>query len=452
MSHASAPWSRPSPPVQDPPRTRSLFYHRLAHADPRHRWWMPLVEGLILLAVLLLLTIVFLLVMVFAAPERIDGDLLAMNQLDPVVFFILFGSVVLMLPSALLARLVLGPRPLGLIFSVTGRIRWKWLLTCFVAAVAIYALINAIAVGLELAAGGRPVSLQPAPGFWWLMASLIFVVPLQCAAEEVVFRGYLAQTIGRWLKHPAWAILLPVPLFVLGHAYDIWGQLSVGIMAVAMGIITWRTGGLEAAIALHAVNNMTVSLMAMVGLTDMNDTSGAPTDLIAVTLINGGYVALVFWLVRRNRSVAVTRTIVLPPLPQPARLPELGHRPSRLAEDASGLAAYVLDPATQRYLVLPPQYGPYSVRDGQGRYVGLLDTRTAHGAHTGDDVAPAAPGGTSSESTPRPNGSDPHGTPSPAPPAGPHGTTTPPSPGATPPPAAPGERNVAPTYTGRHDG
>lgn len=405
---------------------------------------MPLVEGLILLAVLLLLTIVFLLVMVFAAPERIDGDLLAMNQLDPVVFFILFGSVVLMLPSALLARLVLGPRPLGLLFSVTGRIRWKWLLTCFVAAVAIYALINAIAVGLELAAGGRPVSLQPAPGFWWLMALLIFVVPLQCAAEEVVFRGYLAQTIGRWLKHPAWAILLPVPLFVLGHAYDIWGQLSVGIMAVAMGIITWRTGGLEAAIALHAVNNMTVSLMAMVGLTDMNDTSGAPTDLIAVTLINGGYVALVFWLVRRNRSVAVTRTIVLPPLPQPARLPELGHRPSRLAEDASGLAAYVLDPATQRYLVLPPQYGPYSVRDGQGRYVGLLDTRTAHGAHTGDDVAPAVPGepwgDTSSESTSRPNGSDSHG------------TATPPSPGATPPPATPGERDVAPTYTGRHDG
>lgn len=401
---------------------------------------MPLVEGLILLAVLLLLTIVFLLVMVFAAPERIDGDLLAMNQLDPVVFFILFGSVVLMLPSALLARLVLGPRPLGLLFSVTGRIRWKWLLTCFVAAVAIYALINAIAVGLELAAGGRPVSLQPAPGFWWLMALLIFVVPLQCAAEEVVFRGYLAQTIGRWLKHPAWAILLPVPLFVLGHAYDIWGQLSVGIMAVAMGIITWRTGGLEAAIALHAVNNMTVSLMAMVGLTDMNDTSGAPTDLIAVTLINGGYVALVFWLVRRNRSVAVTRTIVLPPLPQPARLPELGHRPSRLAEDASGLAAYVLDPATQRYLVLPPQYGPYSVRDGQGRYVGLLDTRAAHGAHTGDDVAPAVPGEPSGESTSRPNGSDPHG------------TATPPSPGATPPPATPGERDVAPTYTGRHDG
>ncbi len=401
---------------------------------------MPLVEGLILLAVLLLLTIVFLLVMVFAAPERIDGDLLAMNQLDPVVFFILFGSVVLMLPSALLARLVLGPRPLGLLFSVTGRIRWKWLLTCFVAAVAIYALINAIAVGLELAAGGRPVSLQPAPGFWWLMALLIFVVPLQCAAEEVVFRGYLAQTIGRWLKHPAWAILLPVPLFVLGHAYDIWGQLSVGIMAVAMGIITWRTGGLEAAIALHAVNNMTVSLMAMVGLTDMNDTSGAPTDLIAVTLINGGYVALVFWLVRRNRSVAVTRTIVLPPLPQPARLPELGHRPSRLAEDASGLAAYVLDPATQRYLVLPPQYGPYSVRDGQGRYVGLLDTRAAHGAHTGDDVAPAVPGEPSGESTSRPNGSDPHG------------TATPPSPGATPLPAAPGERDLAPTYTGRHDG
>mgnify|MGYP001763104271 CR=1 FL=1 len=163
-----------------------------------------------------------------------------------------------------------------------------------------------------------------------------------------------------------------------------------------------------------------------------------------MALINGGYVALVFWLVRRNRSVAVTRTIVLPSPPQPARLPELGHRPPRLAADASGLAAYVLDPATQRYLVLPPQYGPYSVRDGQGRYVGLLDTRTAHGAHAGHDVAPAAlgepSGSISDESAPRVHGPDPHG------------TTTPPSPGTTPPPAGPGERDNTPTYTGRHDG
>jgi hypothetical protein len=65
--------------------------------------------------------------------------------------------------------------------------------------------------------------------------------------------------IGRWLRHPAFAILLPVPLFVLGHGYDLLGQIGVGLFAVAAGWLTWRTGGLEAAIALHVVNNLSGS-------------------------------------------------------------------------------------------------------------------------------------------------------------------------------------------------
>ena len=280
-----------------------------------------------------------------------------------------------LLPSALLARLVLGPRPLGLIFSVTGRIRWKWLLLCFLVAVGVYAVVNLAGIGLDLATGGTPTSVQLAPGFGWLLATTLIVVPLQCTAEEVVFRGYLAQMVGRWLKHPAWAILLPVPLFVAGHVYDVWGLLSVAIMAVSMGIVTWRTGGLEAGIALHAVNNMTVSLFAMLGLVDMNETSGAPTDLVTEVILNGAFIALVFWLVKRHPEVAVTRTVVLPQPPAPPRLPAV--RPAAIAADRSGLAAYPYDSATQTYLSLPPQYGPYVVRDGQGRYVGVLDTRGA---------------------------------------------------------------------------
>ncbi|KIC69808.1 MULTISPECIES: CPBP family intramembrane glutamic endopeptidase [Kocuria] len=361
--------------VQPAPRTRTYFYHRLARTDPHHRWWMPLVEGLILFGIFMVLSILFGIVLALAFPETLTEDVLAANQLDPVVYFMLFASVALLLPSALLARLVLGPRPLGLIFSVTGRIRWKWLLLCFLVAVGVYAVVNLAGIGLDLATGGTPTSVQLAPGFGWLLATTLIVVPLQCTAEEVVFRGYLAQMVGRWLKHPAWAILLPVPLFVAGHVYDVWGLLSVAIMAVSMGIVTWRTGGLEAGIALHAVNNMTVSLFAMLGLVDMNETSGAPTDLVTEVILNGAFIALVFWLVKRHPEVAVTRTVVLPQPPAPPRLPAV--RPAAIAADRSGLAAYPYDSATQTYLSLPPQYGPYVVRDGQGRYVGVLDTRGA---------------------------------------------------------------------------
>ncbi|MDF2498717.1 MAG: family intrarane metalloprotease protein, partial [Arthrobacter koreensis] len=57
----------------------------------------------------------------------------------------------------------------------------------------------------------------------------VAVVPFQAAAEEYAFRGLLMQVIGSWLRHPAFAILLPVPLFVLGHGYGLVGQIDVAI-------------------------------------------------------------------------------------------------------------------------------------------------------------------------------------------------------------------------------
>lgn len=376
------------PPQHVPPeRLRTLAYHRLSHADRRHEWWKPLVEGLIGVVVYVILAVALSVpYVVIAQPEWATSgtvDMDQIDQLDPVNFFYLFASVVLMAPAALLARLIMGPRPLGLILSVTGRLRWAWLLKCLLLALVLFVVINGVSVVIDAFDGGEPVNVAMAPGFWWLLLMLVLLVPVQCFAEELVFRGYLAQTIGRWLKHPAWAILLPVPLFMAGHLYDIWGQLSVGVMAVAMGVVTWRTGGLEAGSALHIVNNCTVTLMAMFGLVDMNDTSGGPSELIFTAVLNAGYVALIFRMVRRN-PVAVTRTVVLPAPPQ---LPPLAARSRALAGNRSDLAAYVVDPRGGNYLALPAQFGPYTVRDGQGRPVGMLDVRSdADAAH--QDPAP----------------------------------------------------------------
>lgn len=442
MSDQHAPWSHPSPPVhgQAPqehpgeaaapgsgpvhaagrglvpagaavrnagpgPRAarRVLAYHRLAHADPHHAWWKPLVEGPLLIAFYLLFSVLFLIVFAVVFPGRLDvDDLLEMDQLDPVNFFFMFTSVALLLPSALLARLVMGPRPLGLLLSVTGRIRWGWLLKCALLALAIYLVVNGISAVLSLAAGARPEPLQPAPGFWWLLLLLVVIVPLQCASEELVFRGYLAQSVGRWLKHPAWAILLPVPLFVAGHVYDVWGLSSVGIMAVTMGIVTWRTGGLEAGIALHTVNNCFVTFLGMLGLADMNDTTGSPLDLVYELAINALFLAAVFRLTR-GTGIAVTRTVLLPPPPQP---PAPSARPAVLAEDRSGLAVHVVDPRSHDYFTLPPRYGPYTVRDARGNTVGILDVRSQHGypprdGGPSDGSSPDAP-----PSDPGPGGSD----------------------------------------------
>src|SRR5699024_10625674 len=139
-----------------------------------------------------------------------------------------------------------------------------------------------------------------------------------------------------------------------------WGQTAIAIMAITMGVLTWRTGGLEAAVALHVVNNCTVTLIAVVGLADLIDTSGGPIEVLFTLAINGIFLLVVFRMARKTR-IATSRTIILPP---PPRLPALAQRPLVDSQNGSELAAFVVDPRTQNYLSLPEQYGPYTVRDG----------------------------------------------------------------------------------------
>ncbi|MEX3600151.1 MULTISPECIES: lysostaphin resistance A-like protein [Kocuria] len=380
-------------PSQVPPeQLRTLAYHRLGFADRNHEWWKPLVEGAILFFLFLVLSVLFAIPVILFMDNPMGLDNVAtMDQLDPLIFFFLFGSVALLAPAAYLARKIMGPRPLGLLHSVTGRLRWKWMLQCGLAALAIFVVINGLSILLDLMTGGEAIEFTVAPQWGWLLLMVVLLVPIQCFAEELVFRGYLMQTVGRWLKHPAWAILLPVPLFVAGHLYDVWGQASIAVMAITMGVITWRTGGLEAAVALHVVNNCTVTLMAIVGLADLSDTSGGPIDVLFTLAVNGVFLLVVFRMARKTR-IATSRTIILPP---PPRLPALAQRPRTVSQVGSELAAFVVDPRTQNYLSLPEQYGPYTVRDGQGRPVGLLDVRKTSG--------PQSPNGQSGNG-PWPNG------------------------------------------------
>ena len=60
--------------------------------------------------------------------------------------------------------------------------------------------------------------------------------------------------------------LLSAALFALAHgSMDVWILIDLGWMAAVGCWLTWRTGGLEAIIALHVVNNLlvvTLGLMA----------------------------------------------------------------------------------------------------------------------------------------------------------------------------------------------
>lgn len=294
-----------------------LAFHRLIFARRRSGWWTPLVTGILGLAIYLGF-LVFVMVVIGIAllgdPARLD-DLARLGQSggvdmgDPLMVAILLGTIALMLPAYILASLIVnGPR-VGLVSSAAGRLRWRWMLRCGALAVGVSVVLTAVGFLLP---GAMEEPGTPVPASTWpiTLVVVLLLVPVQAAAEEYIFRGYLMQSIGRWLRHPAFAILLPVPLFVLGHGYDLLGQIGVGLFALAAGWLTWRTGGLEAAIALHVVNNLSAFLLSLAsGSSPTQSTTGLVSFLWSFLLI-AGYVALVEWMLTRR---PVPRTLVLPP-------------------------------------------------------------------------------------------------------------------------------------------
>ncbi|GAA1939413.1 CPBP family intramembrane metalloprotease [Microbacterium aoyamense] len=301
-----------------------LGFHRLVFARRRPGWWTPLVVGLVGLAfyvVLTLLGVVALLVWSLVDPTIMQrllaiGEGVAFDLADPLIMAVVLGSIALMLPAYVLASLLINGRRVGLVSSAFGRLRWRWMLLCAAAGVVVAGVVTGLSFLLPAEETGGEV-LQPGdnPQLWATLIVLLLVVPFQAASEEYVFRGYLMQAIGRWLRHPAFAILLPVPLFVLGHLYDPLGQVSVGVFAVAAGWLTWRTGGLEAAISIHVVNNLLAFLLALAGLSDVNATSPGILSFIVSTVMVGAYVALVEVMFRRSgmpRTLRLTAPVAVP--------------------------------------------------------------------------------------------------------------------------------------------
>ena len=110
-------------------------------------------------------------------------------------------------------------------------------------------------------------TFDPVRFFPTLLVALIFI-PLQASMEEVLFRGYLMQWIGKGFKSPWVALLTTSILFGLMHGanpeIDEFGSALllyyIGF-GLVMGIATLMDEGLELAIGVHVGNNLYSSLI-----------------------------------------------------------------------------------------------------------------------------------------------------------------------------------------------
>lgn len=315
-------------PLPADARHGGLAFHRLVFARRRRGWWTPLVVGLlgvVFYAAMIGIVLLGVVIVALLAPDATAGFLITGVELgfdltDPLLIALLLGTIALMLPAYVLASLIVNGRGVGFISSAAGRLRWRWLLVCGALAAVVGLVLTGLSMLIPEAEGDVSGIVAPAdnPGLWATLAVVLLLVPFQAAAEEYVFRGYLQQAIGRWLRHPLFAILLPVPLFVLAHAYDPLGQAGVAVFAIAAGWLTWRTGGLEAAIALHVVNNLMAFLLALAGLSDVNASSPGALSFVYSLVLIGAFTALTEVLFRRS---GLGRTVVLTPPVDQAAMP-----------------------------------------------------------------------------------------------------------------------------------
>ncbi|MFB4312689.1 lysostaphin resistance A-like protein [Actinomadura sp. 21ATH] len=323
---AKRPWTVPPRP--------GAKYHHMARTDV-HRWWRPLVGSLVIVAAgMALVMAAGIVAMVVAAlvagefpTEAGEGGTILGDQVADLALNL--AALGLFLPIVLLVPWWIQRRRPGTLSSVAGRLRWRWLLAC--AGVAV--LFCVVSFGLSLLAStsvDEPVVEDENFVGWgrFLLAAAVILalVPFQASAEEYVFRGWLLQGIGactlenarsrvgqafgRVFRTPWPGIAAGSAVFMSLHGYTGFGMLDVFLFGAAAGWLTVRTGGLEAAIALHVLNNI-MAFMFPAAVGELTIEQGAvawqyvAADVVSMAL----YAAAVAWLARRLR----VRTTVADP-------------------------------------------------------------------------------------------------------------------------------------------
>lgn len=207
-------------------------------------------------------------------------------------------GIATLIPIACLLMLVLHRvRPRWLV-SVQPGVRWRYLLICL--GIALVSL-NGVLLLSEVLTRTLP-TYAPQPGFWGFLVVVVLTSPIQAVAEELFFRGYLAQALGSLVARPWFGVVVSSVLFALLHGTQnlplFLNRLAFGLLAA---LLVWKTGGLEAGIAAHIVNNVFAYVIAglTTGIATLKTVQGVSWTGSAVQVVSFALFAGLAYLVFR---------------------------------------------------------------------------------------------------------------------------------------------------------
>jgi membrane protease YdiL (CAAX protease family) len=242
-------------------------------------------------------------------PEQLERGTV---PITPLVLLASNLSLALMIPISMgLQWVFFGVRPRW-IWSVAGRLRWGWLGRLALVIVPVWALYV-----------GAAFAVAPEGGFAFdgtalaLIVVIVLTTPLQATGEEVGLRGLVQRSVGSWFARGRTAFLVSTVvsgiLFGLAHfAADPWLIAYYVLFGAAMSIAAHFTGGLEAPILIHSVNNVLLLLVAAFagqldeGI-DRGAGTGGPFMLLPIAVVLLGALLAVWWG-RRTRVLVTAPT------------------------------------------------------------------------------------------------------------------------------------------------
>jgi len=151
--------------------------------------------------------------------------------------------------------------------------------------------------------------------FFPFLLLVLLLTPLQCAAEELVFRGYAMQGLARLTRSPALIAILSSLIFTLPHLLNPEAQrhglLIMGANYFAIGMllatVALRDGRLELAIGVHAANNVFLAVVANYEesalRTESIFTARELDPYYSLVTIVAGALAFHAWIFRRTTPV-----------------------------------------------------------------------------------------------------------------------------------------------------
>lgn len=295
----------------------SQDYYGLLRTE-RYRWWKGLLGIVLLLLGLFLASAVAAVIgiVIDVGQGEITLDQLTAEEISasripmgPALFIASNVGLAAMIPlSVLLNRMLFGQRG-GWLSSVAGKFRWRWLLWCLLLVgvpwLAYYAVMLAVAPVDE-----GPVVLSGSVVVLLLLT--LVTTPLQAAGEEWGFRAFIQRCLAAMVPDPrigvgVAAILGSAMFMVLHVAADPWLNLFYFGLGLVFTALVWRTGGLEAAVTLHTVNNLSalvpVILTGQLG-SSLDRSAGTGDWSVLAPLVLGAVLVVVVERLARRRGVA----------------------------------------------------------------------------------------------------------------------------------------------------